>query len=412
MGVFQAGLSGVNVAARNLDVIGNNVANANTVGFKYAQAQFADVYAGSLVGAGPQVGIGASIAAVVQQFNQGNMSTTNNPMDMAINGGGFFKLSDPLSGAISYTRNGQFQIDKNGFVVTNNNKQVNGYPANATGAIVTAAPAPLQIPSANLLANATTKIGAGLNLDSRVAAPATAVFNPNTPTSFNNSTSTTIYDSLGAAHVATMYFQKQPAPAVNAWNAYLTIDGTSVPALPATMSALTFSTAGTIATPAGGLVAGVPFAPAGAAPMSLTFDFSTTSQFGSLFSVNNLTQDGFTSGSLTGVNTGVDGVMTARYSNGQNRAVGQVVLASFTNQQGLQSMGGNDWAETSTSGAPLIGVPGSGKLGAIQAGATEDSNVDMTAELVHMITAQRTYQANAQTIKTMDQVLQTVVNLR
>ena len=152
--------------------------------------------------------------------------------------------------------------------------------------------------------------------------------------------------------------------------------------------------------------------PASAAAQTLSFDFSATSQFGGIFGINSLSQDGFTSGRMTGFSTGSDGIISGRYSNGQTKTLGQVVLANFTNPQGLQPLGGNNWAETSASGAPLTGVPGSASLGVLQTSALEDSNVDLTAELVNMITAQRVYQANAQTIKTEDQIMQTIVNLR
>jgi flagellar hook protein FlgE len=402
---FQQGLSGLNAAAKSLDVIGNNVANASTVGFKGAQAQFADVYASS-IGGGNQAGIGVRVATIAQQFTQGNITTTNNSLDMAVSGNGFFRLSN--NGSIMYTRNGQFQMDKNGYIVTNSGDRLTGFLPNAAGVIVATAPADLQISTADLLPNATTSIAAGLNLDSRSAVPAIAPFSPANSQTFNNSTSMTVYDSLGSSHVASLYFVKIAAPA-NTWSSYLTVDGTQVGA--GALTAMTFGPTGVLTAPVGA-VAAAAFPVAGANNLNLSFDFASTSQFGGLFGVNSLSQNGYTSGRMTGFSTGTDGMITGRYSNGQTKTLGQVVLANFSNAQGLQPLGGNDWAETSTSGTPLVGAPGSSSLGVLQTSAVEDSNVDLTAELVNMITAQRVYQANAQSVKTQDQVLQTIVNLR
>jgi flagellar hook protein FlgE len=478
---FQQGLSGLNAAAKNLEVIGNNVSNANTVGFKLSQAQFADVYANSLAGSGgAQVGIGTRVTTVAQQFTQGNISTTNNSLDMAVSGNGFFRMND--NGTVIYSRNGQFQLNKDGFVVNSQGQRLTGFLPNAQGQIVATTPADLQISSADLLPKQTVNIAAGLNLDSRSAIiPVAPAFDPTNAATFNNSTSMTVYDSLGSSHIASLYFAKTAA---NTWNAHLVVDGNMVPAAGTPMTTMTFNTNGTLATPvapvtsaafnptptaitlAGSSVAlaaphatvssttgisvgatvsggGFPVGttitainsattfttsappaaasaavtltvtnPASAAPQTLVFNFAGTSQFGGIFGVNSLAQDGYTSGRMTGFSTGADGMISGRYSNGQTKTLGQVVLANFNNPQGLQPLGGNNWAETSTSGTPLTGVPGSASLGVLQTSAVEDSNVDLTAELVNMITAQRVYQANAQTVKTMDQVLQTLVNLR
>ncbi len=478
---FQQGLSGLNAAAKNLEVIGNNVSNANTVGFKGSQAQFADVYANSLAGSGgAQVGIGVRVAAIAQQFTQGNITTTNNSLDMAVSGNGFFRMND--NGSVIYSRNGQFQLNKDGFVVNSAGQRLTGFLPNALGQIVATTPADLQISAADLLPNQTVNIAAGLNLDSRsTIIPAAPVFDQANAATFNNSTSMTVYDSLGASHIASIYFAKTAA---NTWNAHLVVDGNMIPASGAAMTTMTFNTNGTLATPVApvtsaafnptpvaislagsslnvagttatvttttglsvgaavtgggfpvgttitGITSGTTFTtsaagtssavgvtlsvtnPASAAPQTLAFNFAGTSQFGGIFGVNSLSQDGYTSGRMTGFSTGADGMISGRYSNGQTKTLGQVVLANFNNPQGLQPLGGNNWAETSTSGTPLTGVPGSASLGVLQTSAVEDANVDLTAELVNMITAQRVYQANAQTVKTQDQVLQTLVNLR
>lgn len=490
---FQQGLSGLNSSAKQLDTIGNNVANSSTVGFKISQAQFADMYAASLAGAGAtQVGTGSKVAAIVQQFTQGNITNTSNPMDTAISGQGFFRLVDQ-SGSILYSRNGQFQVDKNGYIVNNQGHKVTGYLPNALGVIVAASPAPLQINAADLVPKQSANVVVGANLDALVAVPLSSVFNPTDPSSYNNSTSMTVYDSLGVSHAASLYFQRQPvaptattanivAPSTAApvaditglavgntitiagagtagadllatitgitpgaspagtltftpasvttvlagaaitsnagspnWNTFLTIDGASVPALPTTLATLTFNTLGQMIAPIGpplGQVVSASFTPTAAATQSLTFNLSQTTQYGGNFGVNTLTQDGYASGHLNGFNTSPDGTILGRYSNGQARPLGQMVLANFTNPQGMQPMGNNEWVESSASGGPLVGVPGSSSLGVLQSSAVEDSNVDLTAELVNMITAQRVYQANAQTIKAQDQILQTLVNLR
>ncbi len=199
-------LSGLNAASKSLDVIGNNVANSSTVGFKQSQAQFADVYASSLSGGGNQAGIGVKVATIAQQFTQGNITTTNNSLDMAISGSGFFRMDN--NGSITYSRNGQFQLDKNGFIVDNQGNNLTGFLPNATGTIVATTPGPIQISTADLLPRSTANIVAGLNLDARSAIPSVTPFDPTNPLTFNNSTSTTIYDSLGGSHVASLYFVK------------------------------------------------------------------------------------------------------------------------------------------------------------------------------------------------------------
>lgn len=419
---FQQGLSGLNASAKNLDVIGNNVANAGTVGFKQSFAQFSDMYAASLSGTGAlQIGIGTKVSNVVQQFTQGNVTNTTNPMDTAISGPGFFRLVDG-AGAITYSRNGQFQLDKNGFLVNNQGNQVTGYmPVN--GVIVQAQLQPLQFSTADLTPVMSSNLTVGLNLDSREPLPTNPVFNPVDPASYNRSTSLTVFDSLGGTHVATLYFQRQPAvaPATGAsnnWNAYLSVDGAPVAGAAAVAGELTqlqFNALGQLVAPAAGLASSVPLFPGSVtvdATQALNFNFAQSTQYGGNFGVNSLSQDGYASGRLSGFTTSPDGVILGRYTNGQSRPLGQIVLANFTSPQGLQPLGNNAWAETSASGQPLPGIPGSSSLGVLQSSAVEDSNVDLTAELVNMITAQRVYQANAQTIKAQDSILQTIVNLR
>jgi flagellar hook protein FlgE len=422
---FQQGLSGLNAASKQLEVIGNNVANANTVGFKQSRAEFADVFANSLTGGGgTQIGIGTSLSTVAQQFTQGNVTSTNNSLDIAINGGGFFRMTN--NGAVTYSRNGQFKMDKDGFIVDAASKHLTGYAADSAGILQKGAPVDLKINTSDLQPKATAKIVGLVNLDSRKATPAVTPFDPTDPTTYNDSTAVTVFDSLGNSHTLQSFFVKTAAP--NVWSVFTTADGISTTALPTPSATLTFPATGTGLNPTSVPAsptpvtfaplnppippATIPTIPTGAAAMALTIDYSSSTQFGSNFSINSLSQDGYTSGRLAGFNTGSDGTIVGRYSNGQSRTLGQVVLSSFANPNGLQSLGGNAWSESSTSGAPLVGVPGSGTLGVMQSSAVEDSNTDLTAELVNMITAQRYYQANAQTIKTQDQVLQTLVNLR
>lgn len=662
---FQNGLSGLNSASKFLDVIGNNVANANTVGFKSSRAEFADVYANSLTSSSTQVGIGGKTAAVTQQFAEGNLTSTNSPLDMAIQGNGFFRVLDN-NGSVNYTRNGQFQLDKNGFIV-NNGQKLTGYGTNSNGQLVTGTtPAPIQIQTANVGAKATGSTGLdgagvklGVNLDARApiisrgttvftaagvqldqaagvgtvatgfpttlriadstggyhtlavsltnigpnvwqastaldgatpdtpgpilnfdattgkltttqpvslqlsptnpvapaftlnlnftgavqsatpsatspnfsinsdvnakatvsvsnanldptAAAGTAVaytvngmtstgasqpftvtltsvgpgtnswtpsFDPASnatpapvfsnlvfdasgklvsgspvtvqytnadgnndsvmydlsavtqatgpttnglaavrsttpvtatdPSTFTSSTSATVYDAQGAAHTETYFFTKV---APNIWEVQTSFDGATPIVQPGFVS---FKGDGSLAS--GGTFAtnSAIVSPNGAtSPLSFTTALTGSTQYGSAFGVNVLNQDGYGDGTLTGLSIGADGVVQGRYSNGQNRTVGQIVLYNFTNPQGLQSLGDNRWAESFASGQARQGTPGSSDFGSIQASTVEDSNVDLTKELVDMITAQRTYQANAQTIKTQDQVLQTLVSLR
>ena len=423
---FQQGLSGLFAASKALDVTSNNVANSATVGFKSAQAHFADVFAASLSGGGSaQVGIGVSVGAIQQQFTQGNITTTNNPLDISINGGGFYRMS--TNGTITYSRAGQFHLDKDGFVIDDRSRKLTGYLADAAGTIVQAAPAELQLSSANQDPVATGPAGdpaagvkANLNFDSRSLVPTVAPFNKDTPASYNFSTATAIYDTLGNSHTLTMYAVKTAG--VGTWNVFASVDGTDPAFTGLASNALTFDTSGkltgssvlTASVQLGNVLAAQTPPQINSAVDPLTFDinFAGSTQFGSAFGTNSLQQNGYTTGRLTGVNVGSDGVIRGNYSNGQARNLGQVVLTSFTNPNGLTSLGGNQWAETSASGSALVGAPNTGTLGVLQSAAIEESNTDLTAELVNMITEQRNYQANAQSIKTQDQILQTLVNLR
>ncbi len=418
---FQHGLSGLNGAATNLDVIGNNIANANTVGFKQSQAQFSDFYANSLNGSGTNdIGIGTAVSTVAQQFTQGNISNSNNPLDVAINGGGFFRMSN--DGAPTYSRNGQFHVDSEGFIVNANNLNLTGHMADPTGKIIPSAPVNLQLSTADLTAQATTRFDTGFNLDSRTTVPAVIpTFDANDANTYTSTTSGSIYDSLGNQHVLTLFFQKNAA---NTWDTFATVNGEADAAgvpIGVTLdggasAAITFDSNGVLTAPATPIAMSVDLAtidPSNGAtsPLDFELDFSNATQFGSNFGVNSLIQDGFTSGRLSGFNVSDLGVISGTYNNGETRNLGQVVLANFNNPNGLSPLGENQWAATADSGQPVVGTPGTGTLGALQSAAVEDSNVDLTSELVNMITAQRMYQANAKTIETQDAILQTLVNL-
>ncbi|TXI88746.1 MAG: flagellar hook protein FlgE [Burkholderiaceae bacterium] len=449
---FQQGLSGLNAASKSLDVIGNNISNANTVGFKMAQAQFADVFANSLSGAGTNgVGIGVKVQSVDQLFTQGNISSTNNPLDIAINGAGFFRMS--TNGAITYSRNGQFSLDKNGNIVNAQGASLTGYKADTNGVLSTGAAVPLTINTSDIAPKQTDIVNALLNLDSRSLVPGTqtpvasppvivpVAFSLTDPLSYNNATSVAVFDSLGNSHVLQTFFVRVDpsatapvprvpvAPVTAEWDVFAAVDGilingtAAAPSPTNSIGKLGFDNMGKLIAATPNFAATDPYAFSIAVPVStgavtpistptIKFDLTGTTQYGSAFSVNSIKQDGYTSGKLSKFNTAKDGTIVGSYTNGKTSVLGQVALANFTNPNGLQSLGDNQWTETATSGQALVGPPGSGSLGVLTSNATEDSNTDLTGELVNMITAQRVYQANAQTIKTQDQILQTLVNLR
>ena len=419
---FQQGLSGLNATSKNLEVIGNNVANASTYGFKSARAEFADMYATSMNGTGTNnIGIGVNLASVSQQFTQGNIVTTENPMDLSLNGAGFFQVTDGKS-PITYTRNGQFKVDRDGFVVNNQGDKLMGYPADGNGIIQPGTAGPLRMPTAGINPAATSTITMEMNLDSRArstlpAAGAQIVLSD--PSTYNNATSLTVYDDKGQDVALTYYFQKS---ATDTWNVYVTANGapisTDASGNPLPSTTINFpANGGTPTAPVGPVTLNIPASTNANGAQTLAIngvqlDLAGATQYGSNFGVTDLSQNGYAPGQLVGIQFEANGIVTARYSNGQSKPAGQVEIATFRNNQGLQPMGGNGWQRSFASGDPVVGIPGDGNLGSIQSGSLEDSNVDLTGELVNMITAQRVYQANAQTIKTQDQVLQTLVNLR
>jgi flagellar hook protein FlgE len=510
--MFQQGLSGLNAASTQLDVIGNNVANASTVGFKSTEAQFADLYANSLNGiSGRNPGIGVTVARLAQQFSQGNIETTNNPLDISINGGGFFRIVQ--DGAVAYSRNGQFLLDNTGTIVNAQGAALTGYLANQDGLILQGAPVPLQIDAADLAPVQTTEANFQINLSSNSTAPTVQPFDAGDPRTYNKQTVIPVYDSLGNEHTMGMYYVRTGG---STWDVYVANDGVQINSQEVMRSVVTNQTvidartayntavasndanaivaarqayatavgtavtaaataaganatvlaqiaalydpatsvgnvasntpdtidaafgaavnvpatkAGTLIFTKNGLIDAAAMQAAGTTlpfnvtlpvfpdngailqiPIAVTFDGST--QYGTATSEKNSTQDGYSSGSLQRFAADENGVIMGQYSNGKSRALGQIVLADFASVDNLIPLGNNAWSESAGSGVPQIGVPNAGGMGQLRASSVESSNVDLTEQLVDMITAQRVYQANAQTIKTEDSVLQTLINLR
>jgi len=403
---FAIALSGLNAASADLGVTANNVANSNTTGFKMSRAQFAEVFAvGTQSVSSSAAGSGVRLSAIAQQFTQGNIDFTDNALDLAIGGEGFFVLSD--NGARSYTRAGAFGVDNQGYVVNAEGARLQAYPFAGNGLFNTGTPQDLQLTIGANPPQATTRADFGINLPANAPVPANPVFAASDPSSFNHTTSVTVYDSLGSAHTATVYFIKDAA--ANTWNTEVEIEGTPV----AGATQVVFNPDGTLNSPPGGLMTLASFDPGtGASPIDLSLNFGLASQFGDNFGVNSLSQDGFTTGRLTGVSVDAEGVTFARFTNGQSTSLGKLALANFVSPQGLQQLGDTTWGESFQSGDALLGEAGTASFGNIQSGALESSNVDLTAQLVQMITAQRNFQANAQMISTADTVTQTVINIR
>jgi len=401
---FRIAVSGMKAASSDLDVTGNNIANSNTAGFKESRAQFADIYAVSNLGTtSDAVGQGVQLTSVAQQFTQGNITFTDNSLDLAVNGTGFFVLDN--NGTQTFTRAGAFGIDKNGYVVNSSAQKLVAFGANS--GIVNGALGPLQVSTANLTPTATSTVDVGVNLDSGATPPSGGAFDPTDATTYNSSASLTVYDSLGGEHTATMFFVKSAT--ANQWGSHLRIDGDN--AQTTTAVNVNFNASGQ-------LITAMPvnygaFTPTnGASAFTLGVDFTGSTQVGANFGVNKLSQNGFTTGQLTGMDIDENGIVLARYSNGQSQAQGQVALADFSNAQGLKPNSETTWAETNSSGPPLTGSPGSASLGLIQSGALEESNVNLSEQLVNMIKAQRNFQANAQVIQAEDEVTSTIINIR
>jgi flagellar hook protein FlgE len=436
---FQTGLSGLNASSKNLDVIGHNIANANTSGMKASRAEFSEMYASALGAAGgANSGIGVQVAAVTQLFTQGNIKVTGNQLDLAINGSGFFQVQT-TDGSTLYTRNGEFKLDKEGYIITNTGARLQGFPTDEAGNRTSVVPADILLPTGAAIDPRATGTGTDVdkqgvsitaNLDARATtlgaplapvAPATTVTLTTDQKKYG--TAFNAYDSQGNAIPVQLYFVRVDSGAVSTtaeWQGLWSIDGGQNAT---SMGTVTFGVDGKvtannlttdISIAGGSFASGIPSND----PLSFPINIEdadgnfTLTQYGANFAVYDLSQDGYPSGELTSIDIGEDGVILARYSNGVSQAEGQVALGNFRNLQGLQPVNGGYWSETFASGPVVLGGPQEGRLGLVRQSSLEDSNVDMTQELVNMIVAQRAYQANAQTIKTQDQVQQTLVNLR
>ncbi|MBW6391435.1 flagellar hook protein FlgE [Billgrantia antri] len=419
---FSQALSGLNSQAQKLGTIGNNIANSQTVGFKGSNVQFSDVFANS------KVGLGTRVASVLQNFSEGNIESTNRNLDLAVAGDGFFRYMD-TSGEVVYSRNGQLSMQSDGDLVNAQGFQIMGYGLNAQGQVqVGGQPEPLNVSAEELAASATTRVGTTLNLDARKVtgedlSTVEATDSTGNPAmiDYHYSNNFSIYDSLGNPRNITVYYEKTAA---NDWTARMTLDGTTLDdgAGNVTEFSVQFDNNGKLVNGAGdvnanGTIAGITFDTAAylnGEPEDLVFDLNLagTTQFGNTSTVSSLTQNGYTSGTLVGITIDENGTIMRNYSNEESRPAGQIALVSFRNPEGLTPAGDNVWRASNESGQELVGAPGTGLLGGIVSGAVETSNVDMSRELVNMIVAQRAYQANSQTIKTQDELLQTAINLR
>ncbi len=402
---FSQAVSGLNAAATNLDVIGNNIANSATYGFKSGSASFADMFAGS------KVGLGVKVAGITQDFTDGTTTNTGRGLDVAISQNGFFRMVDS-NGSVFYSRNGQFKLDENRNIVNMQGLKLTGYPATGTPPTVQqgANPGPITIPNTLMAAQATSKASMQINLNSSdKIIPATTKFDPKDADSYNKKGPITVYDSLGNAHEVNAYFVKQPN---NKWAVYTIDSSDPAAAVPTTpTSTLEFDSSGALI---GGGTFNITTAALNGAP-AVTFAMSFQNSMQQNTGANNIVatnQDGYKPGDLVSYQINNDGTVVGNYSNEQQQILGQIVLANFANNEGLASQGNNVWAATQSSGVALLGTAGTGNFGKLTNGALEASNVDLSKELVNMIVAQRNYQSNAQTIKTQDQILNTLVNLR
>ncbi|MBB6156581.1 MULTISPECIES: flagellar hook protein FlgE [Pseudomonas] len=435
---FNIGLSGLYAANKQLDVTGNNIANVATAGFKSSRAEFADVYSATRLGTGSKViGNGVRLANVSQQFTQGDINNTGNVLDMGINGSGFFTMSN--NGSISYTRAGTFKVDDKGYITnTDYTSRLQGYGVDANGKVINGVLTDLKIDTSNLAPKSTSLVTSTINLDSTApviddTAPA-GKFDPTNLATYTKSFSTPIYDSQGNMHPMDQYVVKTGA---NTWKVYTLVDGRnpdatgSDPKVTApTPSTMTFDSAGkltqvsTLPGPVissdlklsgwvpGNVVNGT-FKPNGAAANTagITISMAQTTQYNADTARSIPTQDGYATGQITNLTIDGTGTLFANFSNNQNKAIGQVALASFTNEQGLQAIGGTSWKETFASGIPGYDAPQTGTLGSIQSNSLEESNVNLTNELVDLIKGQSNYQANAKTISTQSTIMQTIIQM-
>ncbi len=404
---FGQGLSGLNAAAQDLDVIGNNIANSATVGFKASSAMFADVYAQSQA-----VGIGVQVADIKQRFSIGNINVTGGQYDIAIDGErGFFRMLD-TSGVLQYTRNGQFGINENYDIVNAQGAKLTGFGVAAGGKSPTTDLQPLKLPVGNMPPLATSTLTTQVNVDAN-AAVITAPFDSSDSATYTHMLPIAVFDSLGNRHELMQYFAKRDGVnGESAWEVHYQFGDGTYPVTPSSHTlqfdqngVMTVGQNATLAIPNPG------GATSPAADMSINLSYAGSNSFGSEFT-SSFTQNGYATGEFASIQVANNGAILANYTNGKSQTVGFVALANFANMQGLKAVGGNAWVETSASGQPVVGQPGTNGLAMLKGQAVEASNVDMSQELVNMIIAQRTYQANAQAIKTQDQIMQTLITMR
>jgi fagellar hook-basal body proteins len=388
---FSISLSGLRAVSEELDVISQNIANVNTAGYKASRAEFAALYGGGQPS-------GVEVNNVSQNFEKdGDVVSSGRTLDLAISGSGFFVLKD--NGQNVYTRAGMFQKDSDNYIVNASGQKLQGYAVNDDHQLLSGAVTDLQVSSASIPAKASTTVDFVANLKAD-ASTISSTFDPTDATSYNYSQSGSIYDSLGVEHTLTQYFVKTGS---NSWDANYYVDGASVQT-----QALTFNSDGTLATPASAV--SLSLTPAGADAMTVSVDVSKMSQYASDFSVTRNQSDGYTAGDMTGVQIESDGSLMAVYSNGQTLLQGQVVMANFSNPTGLRQGDNTTWYQTFSSGQATIGAPGSGSLGTLSSGSYEGSNVDLSSELVNLMTSQRNYQANAKSISATDKMTQVLFN--
>jgi flagellar hook protein FlgE len=415
------GVSGLDATGNAISIVGNNISNSSTIGFKSQTAEFADML-GETIG-NDQLGGGVELQGAQTQFTQGQLQTTGNPLDLAIQGNGLFEVAGNNNGQTGtfYTRDGQFSMDNSGYVVNSDGMRLQGYTINSSG-VRSSTAGDLALGATTSPAVPTANASLSLNLNSNDATPTVTPFDPTNSASYNYQTSFTAYDSLGNAHTVQEYFVNNGG---GSWTANAMVDGgdlaggtkgvmTSIGS-----TQLQFNTDGSLQSQTGSLTASFANAtPNQAIKMSFGDDIASggtglagSTDFAATDSVNGATVDGRPSGTLTSVSVGADGKITGTYNNGQSMVVAQVALASFQNEQGLTSMGNNLYAASTTSGQPLTDVPGSGSRGGIEAGALESSNVDLSGQLVDLIAYQNAYQANSKTITTADTMLQTAISM-
>ena len=387
---FNIALTGLSAVTEQMDTISNNIANVGTTGFKSSRTEFGSIYADSQA-------MGVEVLGKTQSISKGGSQVaTGRDMDLAIGGSGFFITKDS-TGKSLYTRAGVFGTDKNNYIVNATGQRLQGYPVDSNGNLQVGTLSSLQLQNGNLPAKATDSLAFVMNLDSNQAVPATAPFDPLDPSSYNSTYTSKVFDSQGIEHTLTQYFVKNSA---NNWDAYYYADGAATGGA----QALAFNTSGQLTAPA--TPVNVSFSPAGVAPINIALDYSLSTQTGSSFVVTTNRPNGYAPGEQIGLAVEKDGKIYANYSNGERLLQGQVALASFANLDGMQNENGTSWSETSASGAPLIGVPGVGIYGDINSGNLENSNVDLTQQLVGLMESQRNYQANTKVISTDKELTQ------